>query len=74
MADFAIRVQFAVYDVLVAEAIVEPWMYGAFQPGGGITERWAMQRWREGKPIGCSIAYRADKPRYWDVPVGSKIP
>ena len=73
MSRLPVRIQIAVGSRLVAEAIVEQHMLDAFQPGGGVFERWARLRYARGEEIGCSVSARADLPRTWNVPVGSEI-
>ena len=73
MTSVPVRVQIVVGDTLVAEAVVEQHMMGAFQPGGGLWERWARLRHTIGKPIGGAVSQRADLPRTFDVPVGTSV-
>ena len=68
-----VRIQIACHDRLVAEAIVEPHMVGAFVKGGGVWERHAAAKDRKGLPVGGAVTQRADKPRQWNVPVGAVI-
>lgn len=58
---------------LVAEVVGEFEMFSAFQKGGGYWERYANAKYRAGQPCGGAVIHRADKPRTWDVPVGSRI-
>lgn len=63
----AMRVQVALYGVLQAEVVVE------FEDARNLFEKFSMAKWRAGLECGGAVIQRADKPRTWNVPVGSKI-
>jgi hypothetical protein len=67
----ACRMQVADGDVLIAEVVGE---FDAFGPFGGYWQRFAAAKHRAGKSCGGAVTKRADLPRTWDVPVGSRIP
>jgi len=62
-----IRIQITRYSTLAAEVIVEQHMQD---------KTWAAYanlKYKRGLPIGGASMQRADLPRMWNVPVGSKI-
>lgn len=63
------RIQFAVFNVLMAEVIVQN-----DRIADTTWAKWANLRYKRKEPMGCCSISRADMPRLWDVPVGSIIP
>lgn len=62
-----IRLQIVCFGILVAEVILEQDMV---QPTWSAYVQACQDK---GRPAGGSMAYTADQPRYWDVPVGSPL-
>lgn len=62
-----IRIQFSTYGILTAECIVPQFMVER------TIARMSIAKYRAHKDMGGALSYRADMPRYWDVPVGSYI-
>lgn len=65
----AIRIQVAIENTLVAEAIVAD--YGT---ANRLWAHFAVAKYQRGQDAGGAIIQRADSPRHWDVPVGSEVP
>ena len=63
----AMRLQITVFGQLVAEVV------GSFDYIDSLRSRYAMAKWRAGKPCGGMLIQRADLPRWFDVPVGRSV-
>jgi hypothetical protein len=62
------RIQIALDNTLVAEAIVSDYMAAV-----RLWSAYSNLKYLRGLPSGCSVMNRADLTRLWDVPVGSLI-
>lgn len=58
---------------LQTEVIAEFDAFDQFQKDGDIRARYALAKHRKGLSTGGMVLQRADLPRTWDVPVGSRI-
>jgi hypothetical protein len=64
----AVRIQFVVDNVLVAEAVVMD-----SHEADSLWERWAKLRYNRDQRMGCAAISHLRFERQWDVPVGSII-
>lgn len=63
-----IRVQVAVYNILQAEFIAE-----SYQDADEMLAAYWRRRYNRGLEMGGAVIAHVDRPRQWDVPVGSYI-
>jgi len=65
MDTFAVRLQVTEDSRLVSEVV------GLSDYIASLVSRYALAKWRAGKPCGGMLSQRADLPRYFDVPIGA---
>ena len=65
--DFPVRIQFVCGDILQAEVIVP------YSMASNIQSRFFLEKYLKKLPFGGSIERKAELPRKYDIPVGSKI-